>query len=73
VQPGERQLGLRLDPGGAQHAGRRRLDGRPQQRGLADPRLAGDHEHAGPLREREDLRKLGIAPHQHSGGQDTRP
>ena len=47
MQPGEGQLGLSLDAGAREHAhpvgARQRA---LQQRGLADPRLAAQHEHA---------------------------
>ena len=45
VEAGERELGLGLDALGLQHRhAARLLDGVPQQRGLADPGLARDHE-----------------------------
>ncbi len=47
MQPGERQLHLRLNSGGPFHPAAGRLPGQViQQRGLADSRLAAYHEYA---------------------------
>jgi hypothetical protein len=47
VQPGERDLRLRRDPAGTQQAHPRRPRRRVlEQRGLADPRLADERQHA---------------------------
>ena len=56
VQPGERELHLRLDPGGARHpAARGVLDQVVQQRRLAHARLAAHHQRPG-SHPREQLR-----------------
>ena len=71
VQPGEGDLDLRLDAAHAQHRGSARRRGRVlEQRRLADPGLAAQHEHpahAGPglCDEPLDALALGRAPQQH--------
>ena len=71
VQPGPRELELGVDPARAQHeraaGGRRRV---LEQRRLADPGLAADHQHAAgsPAPAREELldpRPLCLAPDEH--------
>ena len=71
VQPAECDLDLRLDAAHAQHGGgARHRGGVLEQRRLADPRLAAQHEHparalAAPRHQRLDAPALRRAPQQH--------
>ena len=72
VQAGERQLGLGLDAGAGEHAHPVRARQRAlQQRGLADPRVAAQHEHAaarvpGRVEQAVDRRALALSAQEHA-------
>ena len=76
MEPGERQLHLGLDTGGAQHehaiVGAERV---VEQRGLADPRLATQHQHtaaagAGAGEQRAERRQLVLPAASHGISRD---
>jgi hypothetical protein len=79
-QPGEGELGLGLDPGGAEHAQVAGAGGgRPQQRGLADARLAVQQQRGrlaahGAGQGGLDGRQLAVAADERTvaGGHETR-